>query len=119
MATFLFLLIEFFDELVFSVSNAAWPLIRTDLALNYLQIGVILSLPGFLANFVEPFIGVLGDVWKRRVLILWGGTVYCISLAINATSHCFVPLVLAVNLIHTASRGLFKLSHATLTGFHS
>src|SRR5258706_12895513 len=102
MATFLFLLIEFFDELVFSVSNAAWPLIRTDLALNYLQIGVILSLPGFLANFVEPFIGVLGDVWKRRVLVLWGGAVYAISLAFNATRPKFLPLLIRVFLINSA-----------------
>ncbi len=114
MATFLFLLIEFFDELVFSVSNAAWPLIRTDLALNYLQIGVILSLPGFLANFVEPFIGVLGDVWKRRVLILGGGTVYAIALALTATSHSFVPLLLAFILINPASGAFVSLSQATL-----
>src|SRR5258706_7679896 len=95
MATFLFLLIEFFDELVFSVSNAAWPLIRTDLALNYLQIGVVLSLPGFLANFVEPFIGVRRDVWERRVLILRGGTVCAIARAVTAHRRSCGSLLVA------------------------
>ncbi len=41
----LYLLIEFIDELVFGVEAAAWPLIRDDLALNYIQIGLALSLP--------------------------------------------------------------------------
>ena len=35
---FLYLLIEFLDELVFGVGEAAWPLIRDDLGLNYVQI---------------------------------------------------------------------------------
>src|SRR5258706_656124 len=110
MATFLFLLIEFFDELVFSVSNAAWPLIRTDLALNYLQIGVILSLPGFLANFGEPFIGVLGDVWERRRLILRVGAVYANAPALTAASQRFVPFLLAFVLVNPASRAFVSLS---------
>ena len=46
--TFLYLLIEFLDELVFGVGEAAWPLIRSDLDLNYAQIGLALSLPGIL-----------------------------------------------------------------------
>ncbi len=32
--------------MVFGVTGAAWPLIRTDLGLNYVQIGLALSLPG-------------------------------------------------------------------------
>ena len=66
----IYLLIEFIDELVFGVGEAAWPLIRNDLGLNYFQIGLALSLPGLLANFIEPFIFILGDVWKRRAIIL-------------------------------------------------
>jgi hypothetical protein len=46
----IFLLVEFIDELVFGLQDAAWPLIRSDLGLNYAQIGILLSIPGVLAN---------------------------------------------------------------------
>lgn len=36
---FVLLVIEFLDELVFGVGEAAWPLIRADLGLSYAQIG--------------------------------------------------------------------------------
>ena len=72
----IFLLIEFVDELVFGVGETAWPLFRNDLSLSYAQIGLLLSLPGILAAFIEPFLGILGDVWKRRLLILGGGAVF-------------------------------------------
>ena len=44
-----FLAIELLDELVFGAREAAWPLIRTDLDLTYLQIGVLLSVPAAVA----------------------------------------------------------------------
>ncbi len=74
MLTLPFLLIEFLDELVFGVNQAAWPLIRTDLRLSYLQIGLLLSVPGIVSAILEPLLGILGDVWKRRLLILGGGS---------------------------------------------
>jgi len=40
MPIFIFLLIEFLGELIFCVTGAAWPLIRIDLHLNYIQIGL-------------------------------------------------------------------------------
>ena len=87
--TYIYLLIEFLDELVYGVSEAAWPFIRADLDLNYVQIGLALSLPGLLASFVEPFLAILGDVWNRRVLILIGGVFLC-SLSY---SHPSAPLL--------------------------
>src|SRR5215208_7338589 len=77
---FIYFLIEFVDELVFGVGEVALPLIRDGLHLSYTQIGLLLSLPGIIAAFIEPFIGVLGDVWKRRVLILVGGLLFTLSL---------------------------------------
>ena len=64
------LLIEFLDELVFGVGESAWPLIRADLRLDYAQIGLLLSLPGLLAAFVEPAFGILADRGYTRWLIL-------------------------------------------------
>jgi len=48
----LYLLIEFIDELVFGVTDATWPLIRTDLGLTYTQIGLAMRLPGLISNFI-------------------------------------------------------------------
>src|SRR5512134_3407246 len=76
MPSMIYLIIEFIDELVFGVSEAAWPLIRNDLHLNYAQIGLALSLPGIIGNIIEPFLFVLGDVWKRRAIILLGGILF-------------------------------------------
>ena len=92
MANLIFLLIEFLDELVFGVTDAAWPLIRTDLHLNYAQIGLALSLPGIIGNLIEPFLGILGDVWKRRVLILGGGAFFALACFLTAVSHSYLIL---------------------------
>ena len=112
--SFVYLLTEFLDELVFGVGETAWPLIRRDLALNYTQIGLLLSMPGIIAAFIEPFLGVLGDVWKRRLLILGGGVVFTISLALTALSHSFLPLLISFIIFAPASGAFVSLSQATL-----
>lgn len=88
-----YLLIEFLDELVFGVGETAWPLIRDDLQLTYSQIGLALSLPGIIAAFIEPFIGILGDVWRRRLLILTGGLLFTVSLLLASASFSFILLL--------------------------
>ena len=110
----IFLLTEFIDELVFGVGETAWPLIRSDLHLSYAQIGLLLSLPGILAAFIEPFAGVLGDVWKRRVLILGGGLVFTASLVLTAVSRSFAPLLISFILFYPASGAFVSLSQAAL-----
>ena len=72
------LAIEFLDEFVFGAREAAWPLIRDDLALTYVQIGLLLGIPGVIASLIEPWLGILGDVWRRRVLVLGGGVVFTV-----------------------------------------
>jgi MFS transporter, FSR family, fosmidomycin resistance protein len=111
---FVYLLIEFLDELVFGVSETAWPLIRDDLNLTYTQIGLLLSLPGILAAFIEPFIGILGDVWRRRLLILGGGILFTISLFMTSQSHSFGFLLLSIILFHPSSGAYVSLSQANL-----
>ena len=114
MSNLILLIIEFIDELVFGVSQAAWPLIRTDLGLNYIQIGLALSLPNLVASFIEPFIGILGDVWRRRLLILGGGVFFAISLFLTAVSHSYLPLMLSYILFSPASGAFVSLSQANL-----
>ncbi len=114
MGNLIFLLIEFLDELVFGVTEAAWPLIRTDLQLNYVQIGLALSLPGIIANLIEPFVGILGDVWKRRVLILGGGIFFTLACLLTALSHNYIFLLLSFIIFYPASGAFVTLSQATL-----
>ncbi len=114
MVNSIFLLIEFLDELIFGVTGAAWPLIRTDLRLNYVQIGLALSLPGIIGNIIEPFLGILGDVWKRRVLILGGGIFFTLACFLTAVSRNFVFLLISFIVFNPSSGAFVSLSQANL-----
>jgi FSR family fosmidomycin resistance protein-like MFS transporter len=110
----MYLLIEFLDELVFGISETAWPLLRTDLHLTYTQIGLLFSVPGVITAFIEPFLGILGDVWKRRLLILGGGFFFTLSLVLTAISKSFMPLLISFIIFFPASGAFVSLSQATL-----
>jgi FSR family fosmidomycin resistance protein-like MFS transporter len=109
-----FLIIEFLDELTFGVTDSAWPLIRSDLHLNYAQIGLILSLPGIIGNLVEPFLGILGDIWRRRVLILGGGIFFALACLLTAASRTYGLLLFSFIVFNPASGAFVTLSQATL-----
>ncbi len=110
----LFLLIEFLDELVFGASGAAWPLIRDDLGLTYAQVGLLLGAPALLAGFIEPVLGILGDVWKRRLLVLGGGLCFALSLLLVGLAGSFPILLIAWTGFGPASGAFVSLSQATL-----
>jgi len=110
----LLLLIELLDELVFGAFEAAWPLIRDDLALSYAQIGLLLSVPSFAGNLIEPVLAILGDVWRRRVIVLGGGVVFTLALGLTAASQTFGLLMLSLFLFYPASGAFVSLSQATL-----
>lgn len=114
MSNLIFLLIEFIDELIFGVTDAVWPLIRTDLHLNYIQIGLALSLPGIIGNMVEPILGILGDVWKRRFLILGGGVLFALACLLTAVSHNFIFLLISFMVFNPSSGAFVSLAQATL-----
>jgi FSR family fosmidomycin resistance protein-like MFS transporter len=120
--TLTLLAIEFLDEAasshvrsgVFGVREAAWPLIRTDLSLNYAQVGLLLGLPSLVSSLVEPFLGVLGDIWRHRVLILGGGVVFALALLLTALSQDFPVLLISFIIFYPASGAFVSLSQATL-----
>ena len=109
-----FLLIEFLDELVFGVNQAAWPLIRSDLRLSYLQIGLLLSVPGIVSAILEPLLGILGDVWKRRLLILGGGIFFALACLLTGLSSGFIFLLVALCIFYPSSGAFVSLSQASL-----
>src|SRR5256714_9196814 len=108
------LLVEFLDEFVFGVREAAWPLMRDDLRLTYTQVGMILSVPGIVGNLVEPSFGILGDVWRRRALVLAGGVVFAAASLLVGLSASFAALLAATTLFNPASGAFVGLSQATL-----
>jgi len=110
----IYLLIEFIDELVFGVGETAWPLFRNDLHLTYTQIGLLLTLPGIIAAFIEPFIGILGDIWKRRILIITGGIFFTLSLFMTSISYSFLFLLASFILFFPSSGAFVALSQANL-----
>ena len=112
--TYLFLLIEFFDELNYGIGNAALPAIRADLGLSYIQIGLLLGLPGIINTVIEPVLMLLGDTRYRKQIILTGGIVIVLSLVAIASTQYFLVVLLGMVIGYPASGAFVSLSQATL-----
>jgi FSR family fosmidomycin resistance protein-like MFS transporter len=108
------LIIEFLDEFVFGAREAAWPLIRADLGLDYAQVGLLLGIPSVFASLIEPSFGILADTGRRRGLILGGGVVFGLALAALALSGNFWAALIASLALYPASGAFVSLSQATL-----
>jgi FSR family fosmidomycin resistance protein-like MFS transporter len=111
---FTLLAIEFLDELVFGAREAAWPLIRNDLGLNYFQVGLLLGVPNLIAAVIEPVLGVAGDVWKRWLLIVGGGVLFTAELVVFGLAPSFAVLMAASILLYPASGAFVSLSQSSL-----
>ena len=112
--TFLFMLIEFFDELNYGVGNAALPAIRTDLGMTYVQVGLLLGLPGIINTFIEPVLMLLGDTRYRKHIMLGGGLAIVLTLVVIASAHSFSLVLVAMVIGFPASGAFVSLSQATL-----
>src|SRR5580700_3849591 len=75
------LAVEFADELVDGTKSAAMPLIRHDLALSYLQVGLLAAVPLVVGSILELPVGVIsGTGARRRRFVLSGGLVFIASV---------------------------------------
>ena len=99
---------------MFGLREAAWPLVRADLNLSYEEVGLLLTIPGWTATFIELVIGVLGDSPWRRALIRGGGLVFFAALALAAFGTSFAGLMVAFILFYPASGAFVNLSQAAL-----
>jgi FSR family fosmidomycin resistance protein-like MFS transporter len=108
------LAIELIDEVLFGAREAAWPLIRNDLGLTYVQIGLLTTIPALIANVIEPAIGILGDTWKRRTLIFGGGIVFGLMSILMALSGNFAILMIVSIVMFPASGAFVALSQVAL-----
>jgi FSR family fosmidomycin resistance protein-like MFS transporter len=86
--------------------TAAWPLIRTDLGLSYVEIGVLLSLPSVFGSALEPPLALLGEAGHRRALMRTGGVALALALLLAAVGEGFFALLLALMIASPAS-GVF------------
>jgi len=109
------LAVELVDELADGVKAAALPLIRRDLALNYGQIGLLVSVPLLLGSLLELPLGVLaGRGRRRRVAVLLGGVVFILSLAGAAAARSFTGLLVAFVVFFPASGAFVSLTQSGL-----
>ena len=108
------LLIELLDELVFGVQGVTMPLFRDTFGLDYVQVGILVSLPGIIASFIEPFIGILGDTRHRKRVMVIGGIVFTGQLIAIILSQHFLALLLTFIILYPASGAFVSLAQATL-----
>lgn len=112
--TIIFLIIELLDELVDGVRGAAWPLIRHDLHLSYVQVGMVLTIPNEIASMIEPILGIWGDIGQRRQLILGGGIGFALALLLISFSQDFPLFLTGFVLFYPSSGSFVSLSQASL-----
>jgi MFS transporter, FSR family, fosmidomycin resistance protein len=110
----LFLIIECFDELHYGIQTAALPALRADLGLSYVQVGVLLSVPGIVNALIEPGLMLLGDTRHRKHLVIGGGLAVCLALLLLAVTQTFPGALLALVIAFPASGVFVTLSQATL-----
>lgn len=99
---------------MFGTWAAAWPLIRDDLALSYVQVGILLSLPHLLGSLIELPLFLLADRWRRRAVVRAGGVLFACALALVANADTFPAILLALLLANPASGAFVGLSQAVL-----
>lgn len=99
---------------MFGAWAAAWPLIRDDLSLSYVQVGILLSLPHLLGSVVELPLFLLADGPARRTIVRSGAVAFVLALLLVAASGGFGALLLALVLANPASGAFVGLSQAVL-----
>jgi FSR family fosmidomycin resistance protein-like MFS transporter len=108
------LVIELLDELAGGIREAAWPSIRQDLGLSYLQIGFLLGLPAILSGFIDPLTGIMADLGRRKGLVIAGGVFFALSLVLTAASPGFWLLLLSFVVFYPASGAFVNIAQAEL-----
>lgn len=112
--SFIFLVIEYLDEMDYSIGGAALPSVRSDLALTYAQIGILLGLPQLINTCVEPFLMLLGDTPLRKRLVVSGGIALAIAALLIARAPAFSIILVGFILARLGSSAFVGLSQASL-----
>ncbi len=106
---------ELVDELVDGTKGAVLPLIRHDLALNYVQVGLLTAIPLIVGSLLELPMGVLsGTGSRRRRFILGGGLLFIAAVLAAGLARSFAVLVIALTAFFPASGAFVSLTQAAL-----
>lgn len=109
------LAVELVDELVDGTKGATLPLIRHDLALNYVQVGLLTAIPLIAGSLLELPLGVLsGSGPRRRRFILGGGLAFVAAVLAAGLARSFGVLVIALTAFFPASGAFVSLTQAAL-----
>ena len=107
------LAVEFADELVDGTKSAAMPLIRHDLSLSYVQVGLLAAVPLLLGSLIELPVGVLsGTGRRRRRVTLLGGALFVAAVLGIALAHSFLVLLAALVAFFPASGAFVSLTQS-------
>jgi len=107
--------VELVDELVDGTKSAAMPLIRHDLALTYLQIGLLAAVPLVVGSLLELPVGVVaGTGSRRRRFVLAGGLIFVASVFAAGLATSFIGLLAALTIFFPASGLFVSLTQAAL-----
>jgi MFS transporter, FSR family, fosmidomycin resistance protein len=83
------------------------PLIRHDLALSYLQVGLLAAVPLIAGSLLELPVGVLAGAGRRRRLFVLGGGLVFIAAVLGAGLARSFPVLLAALVIFFPASGAF------------
>ena len=106
--------VELLDELIYGLQGAVLPYIKTDLALNYTEIGVLLTIPGLAGIVGAPMVGLLGDTRHRRALVIGGILATALGLWLVGSGQSFLIILLSFCVLYVASDAYVNLPQATL-----
>ena len=106
--------VELLDELIYGLQGAVLPYLKTDLALNYTQVGLLLTIPGLCGIVGAPLIGLLGDTRHRRALVIGGILATALGLWLVGSGQSFWVILLAFCILYVASDAYVNLPQATL-----
>ncbi len=108
------LAVEFLDEFAYGALEAARPLIRDAFTLNYVELGLITTLPVLVAILIEPVAGLFADTGKRRLLIVAGGILFGLGLIAQSLAGSFIVFMVGASLQAPASGVFVNLAQAAL-----
>jgi FSR family fosmidomycin resistance protein-like MFS transporter len=74
---------------------------------------MLLAVPGFVGALIEPLFGILGDAGHRRRVIVGGGAMFVLALALASAADDFVVLLVAFAVLGPASGAFVSLSQAS------
>jgi Na+/melibiose symporter-like transporter len=102
------------DELVTGLLVVGLPLVRTQLGLSYLQVGLLFSIGALVTMLLEPAINLLSDRSPKHYWVLSGAFTLVLAMALASVASTFALLLLAFVLFYLADSVTVGLSQAAL-----